>query len=60
MLFRSVREADAAGIDGPAVTPWLLQRIAVITDGRFVRTNTALIINDARVAGALAASLATI
>ena len=54
-----VGEAEAAGIDGPAVTPWLLQRIAVVTDGRFVRTNTALIINDARVAGQLARSLAT-
>ena len=54
-----IREAEAEAIDGPAVTPWLLQRIAVVTEGRFVRTNTALIINDARVAGALAASLAT-
>ena len=53
-----VREADAAGIEGPAVTPWLLQRIAVLTDGRFVRTNTALIVNDARVAGQLSVSLA--
>jgi pseudouridylate synthase len=60
VVEQAVREADAAGIEGPAVTPWLLQRIADITDGRFVRTNTALIINDARVAGALAASLATI
>lgn len=60
VVEQAVREADEAGIEGPAVTPWLLQRIAVITDGRFVRTNTALIINDARVAGALAASLATL
>ena len=60
VVEQAVREADAAGVEGPAVTPWLLQRIAVITQGRFVRTNTALIINDARVAGALAASLATI
>ena len=59
VVEQAVREADAAGIEGPAVTPWLLQRIAVITDGRFVRTNTALIVNDARVAGRLAVSLAT-
>jgi pseudouridine-5'-phosphate glycosidase len=59
VVEQAVREADEAGIEGPAVTPWLLQRIAVITGGRFVRTNTALIINDARVAGALAVSLAS-
>ena len=60
VVEQAVREADAAGIEGPAVTPWLLQRIAVITDGRFVRTNTALIVNDARVAGQLARSLAAL
>jgi pseudouridine-5'-phosphate glycosidase len=58
VVEQAVREADAAGIEGPAVTPWLLQRIAVISEGRFVRTNTALIINDARVAGQLARHLA--
>jgi pseudouridine-5'-phosphate glycosidase len=58
VVEQAVREADEAGIEGPAVTPWLLQRIAVLTEGRFVRTNTALIVNDARVAGQLAASLA--
>ncbi len=55
---RAVREADAAGIRGPATTPWLLARIAEITDGASVRANTALIVNDARVAGDLASALA--
>jgi len=59
VVEQAVREADEAGIEGPAVTPWLLQRIAVITGGRFVRANTALIINNAHVAGELAVSLAT-
>jgi pseudouridylate synthase len=59
VVEEAVREADAAGIEGPALTPWLLQRIAVMTGGRFVRTNTALIINNARVAGELAVALAT-
>ena len=59
VVEQCVCEAEAAGIDGPAVTPWLLQRIAVVTEGRFVRTNTALIIDDARVAGHLARALAT-
>jgi len=56
---RAVREADAAGVTGPALTPWLLARIATITDGASVRANTALIVNDARVAGELAAGLST-
>jgi pseudouridine-5'-phosphate glycosidase len=55
---RAVREAEAAGIRGPATTPWLLARIAAITDGASVRANTALIVNDARVAGELAVGLA--
>jgi pseudouridine-5'-phosphate glycosidase len=54
---RAVAEADAAGIDGPALTPWLLTRIAESTGGASVRANTALIVNDARVAGELAVRL---
>jgi pseudouridine-5'-phosphate glycosidase len=56
---QAAREADAAAIHGPALTPWLLARIAAITDGASVRANTALIVNDARVAGEIAALLAT-
>ncbi|MEO8273897.1 MAG: pseudouridine-5'-phosphate glycosidase [Chloroflexota bacterium] len=50
-------DAEAAGIHGPALTPWLLSRIADITGGRSVRANTALIVNNARVAGRLAVAL---
>jgi pseudouridine-5'-phosphate glycosidase len=39
------------------VTPWLLARIAELTDGRSVPANTALIVNNARVAAQLAAAL---
>jgi pseudouridine-5'-phosphate glycosidase len=55
---RAAREADEARVHGPALTPWLLARIAEITDGASVRANTALIVNDARVAGQIAARLA--
>ena len=54
---RAIGEAEAAGIGGPALTPWLLARIATLTDGASVRANTALIVNDARVAGDLASRL---
>ncbi len=56
---RAIREADAAGIAGPALTPWLLARIAALTDGASVRANTALIVNDARTAGEIAVRLAS-
>jgi pseudouridylate synthase len=54
---RANADAEAAGIHGPELTPWLLARIATITDGASVRANTALIVNNARVAGQLASAL---
>ena len=55
---RAIADADTAGARGPALTPWLLSRIAELTAGASIRANTALIVNDARVAGELAARLA--
>jgi pseudouridine-5'-phosphate glycosidase len=54
---RAIADAEAARISGPALTPWLLARIAELTDGLSVPANTALIVNNARVAASLAASL---
>ena len=54
---RANADAEAAGIHGPELTPWLLARIVEITDGASVRANTALIVNNARVAGRLAVAL---
>ncbi len=51
-------EAEAAGVEGPAVTPWLLGRIAELTAGASVRANVALIVEDARVGAELAVALA--
>jgi pseudouridine-5'-phosphate glycosidase len=56
---QAATEADAAGVRGPALTPWLLARIAELTDGASVRANIALIVDDARVAGELAVALAS-
>jgi pseudouridine-5'-phosphate glycosidase len=55
VVQRAARDADEASIGGPALTPWLLARIADLTGGASVRANTALIVNNARVAGQLAA-----
>ncbi len=57
---RAVHDAEVAGVRGPALTPWLLARVAELTDGASVRANTALIVNDARVAGEIAATLASV
>jgi pseudouridine-5'-phosphate glycosidase len=54
---QATRDADESGIHGPELTPWLLARIAALTDGASVRANTALILNNARVAGRLARAL---
>jgi pseudouridylate synthase len=56
---RAVADAAAARIHGPALTPWLLARVAELTDGASIRANTSLIVNNARVAGRIAAALAT-
>ncbi len=40
-------EAQAAGIHGPASTPFVLARVAQLTDGRSVRANLEIIRRDA-------------
>ena len=57
-IERAIDEAEAAGVAGPALTPWLLARIGELTDGASVRANTALIVNNASFAGGLAVRLA--
>jgi pseudouridylate synthase len=54
---RAIAEAEASAVHGPALTPWLLARVAALTEGASVRANTALIVHDARVAGQIAAHL---
>jgi pseudouridylate synthase len=53
-------EAEAAGIHGPASTPFVLGRVARITGGRSVRANLALIEHNAGVAGRIAVALAAL
>jgi len=55
---RAIAEATQERVAGPELTPWLLARIAVLTDGASIRANTALIVNDAGFAGALSVRLA--
>jgi pseudouridylate synthase len=54
---RAIGEAALRSVSGAALTPWLLGRIAELTAGASVAANTALIVNNARVAGELAVKL---
>lgn len=55
---RAIGEASSRDVSGAALTPWLLARIAELTSGASVNANTALIVNNAGVAGQLAVRLA--
>lgn len=57
VIGRAVREAEAAGIRGKAVTPFLLARVAELTEGRSRTANLALLRNNARVAAQVAAAV---
>lgn len=54
----ALAEADAKGIAAKAVTPFLLQRIFELTEGRSLTANIALVLNNARLAAAIAGELA--
>jgi pseudouridine-5'-phosphate glycosidase len=49
--------ARARRIRGSAVTPFMLQHMAEHSQGATVRVNCALVLTNARLAGALAAAL---
>lgn len=51
-------EAEAQGIRGKALTPFLLSRVADLTGGESRRANIALLVNNARVGAELATALA--
>lgn len=53
-------DADARGVTGKAVTPFLLARVAALTGERSLRSNIALIEDNARVAASIAAAHAAL
>jgi pseudouridylate synthase len=57
-IHAAIAESVLAGVVGKAVTPWLLDRIFQLTGGRSLTTNIALVKGNARLATALAVSLA--
>jgi pseudouridine-5'-phosphate glycosidase len=57
-LAEAEGQAAAKGMRGPALTPFLLARLAEITGGRTLRANQALIVANARLAAQVAVALA--
>ena len=54
----ALAEAEAQGIAAKAVTPFLLQRLFELTQGRSLQANIALVLNNARLGAAIARELA--
>ncbi len=57
IIAQAQAEADAQGVSGKGVTPFLLQRIFELTEGRSLTANIALVRNNARLAAQIATSL---
>jgi pseudouridine-5'-phosphate glycosidase len=53
-------DADAAGVSGKAITPFLLGRIKQLTGGRSLATNIALVKHNALVGAQLAVALSAV
>jgi pseudouridylate synthase len=58
VIEAALAEAAAQGITAKSVTPFLLQRIFELTEGRSLKSNIALVRNNARLAAAIAIEIA--
>jgi pseudouridine-5'-phosphate glycosidase len=56
-IAQATAEAEAQQVSGKAVTPYVLARVAELTEGMSRRANTALLANNARVAAKIAVAL---
>jgi len=59
VIKRASAEAATAGVRGADLTPWLLGRIADLTEGASVQANLSLVRNNARTAAGIAVALAS-
>ena len=55
-ITKSLKEASEKGIDGKSVTPFLLERISQLTDGESLKTNIALVFNNALLGARIASA----
>ncbi len=59
-IAQATGEAEADEVTGAAVTPFVLARLAELTEGRSVRTNISLLLNNARIAARIAVEYANV
>jgi len=59
IILKASAEAVEQGIHGQALTPFLLSRISELTEGKSLRTNLALLLNNARLAALIAGEMTT-
>ena len=57
IIAQATAEAEAQGVTGKGVTPFLLSRIFELTDGRSLEANIALVLNNARLAAKIASEI---
>jgi pseudouridine-5'-phosphate glycosidase len=57
VIERAVKEAHERRVQGQAVTPFLLQRINELTEGKSLKANLSLLLNNARLAGRIASAI---
>lgn len=57
VIERALQDADAHGITAKSVTPYLLQRVYELTEGRSLTANIALVLNNAALAAKIACEL---
>lgn len=58
VIAQALAEADAQGIHGKAVTPFLLARMQALSGGRSLKANIALVLNNARLGAKIARAIA--
>ena len=59
IIAKASAEAIKQGIHGQKLTPFLLGRISELTEGKSLRTNLALLLNNARLAAQITGEMAT-
>jgi pseudouridine-5'-phosphate glycosidase len=55
-IIAALRAAETAGVRGKEVTPFLLQEVARLSDGKTLKANIALLVANAALAGQIAVS----
>ena len=58
VIERALKDAVTHGITGKSVTPYLLQRVFELTEGRSLTANIALVLNNAALAAQIACEMA--